>query len=311
MKFPLIGNERLRVSTDNLIRSRRFPHAFLIEGGIGSGRHTLARYLTVAALCDGEEAPCDICRSCHLFSVGTHPDFVCVTPESGKKNISVEQIRTLRQQVFVKAHIAQHRVFWIDGAERMNEQAQNALLKILEEPPEGVIFVLIALSRTALLDTIVSRCVILSVGIPETGEAAAYLTQRCDNDYAAIEHALAQADGRIGRALELLTGQTTDPTGDAAAEFLRLLLGGTEWELLGVLKPYEKDRAKTDALFVALKTETARQLRENRNMLTRARMLNRFYEKLCQYEKQLKTNVNLTLLFSAMVCDTVQLKNEI
>ncbi len=311
MKFPLIGNDRLKISCENLVGSGRFPHAILLEGAAGIGRHTLARFLTAAALCTERDVPCDTCRSCHLLSVGTHPDFVCVAPESGKKSISVDQIRELRQQVFVKAHIAERRVFWVDGAERMNEQAQNALLKILEEPPAGVIIMLIASSRMALLDTIVSRCVILSPGIPKTEQSVDYIREKHPAQPAEIEKALRQADGRIGRALELLDGKKGDPASEAAVRFLELLDEGGEWELLRLLKPFEKDRAGTDALFAALKIETARALRKNRDMLTKARLLNRFYERICTYETYLKTNAKLALLFSTLVCDTVRLKNEI
>ncbi|MCQ2449977.1 MAG: DNA polymerase III subunit delta', partial [Clostridia bacterium] len=281
MIFPLIGNERLKISVENLIHSGRFPHAVLLEGAAGSGRHTLAQFLTAAALCTETDSPCGTCHSCHLLSVGTHPDYICVAPEKGKRGISVDQIRELRQQAFVKAHIAAYRVFVIDGAERMNEQAQNALLKVLEEPPAGVILMLIATSRTALLDTIVSRCVVMSLGVPPTEQAVEYIAKQRSAERAAIEKALSQADGRIGRALELLDGKADDPAVEAAENFLELLQNGSEWELLKLLKPFEKDRAGTDALFAALKVETARRLRENLRIKTKARRLNRVDDRLC------------------------------
>lgn len=310
MSFPLIGNERLKNAVESFIAADRIPHALLIEGEKGVGRHTLAEYITRAAVCRGANAPCDACDSCHLARVGSHPDIVITAPDSGRKNISVDQIRSLRQQAFVKAHIADKRVFVIDRADTMNEQAQNALLKVLEEPPAGVVFILIAASRTALLDTIISRCVTLTPSIPERTQAAEYLAGMGKGSAQDIEKALGEAGGRIGRALELLENTDSDKAAASAAELLRLLQEGNEWEMLKLLAPFEKDRVGTDALFAALKSETVRELRKCRASSMQARLLNRFYDQVCSYEELLKTNINLSLLFSAMVCRAVQLNNE-
>ena len=301
MSFPLIGNERLKNAVESFIGADRIPHALLIEGEKGIGKHTLAKYITEAAVCTAQDAPCYECNSCHLAKVGSHPDIVNIAPENGKKNISVEQIRSLRQQAFIKAHIADRRVFIIEKADTMNEQSQNALLKVLEEPPQGVIFILIASSRTALLDTIVSRCVTLSPAIPEHSTAAKHIAEICDADASRIDEALQASSGCIGRALELLGDAQNDKIAQTACEFLELLIKEDEWGMLKLLAPFEKDRAATDALFSALKVETVRQLRKCRGLVMRSRMLNRFYDRLGTYEELLKTNINLSLLFCALV----------
>lgn len=310
MSFPLIGNERLKNAVKSFIAADRIPHALLIEGENGVGRHTLADFITRAAVCKGENAPCDVCDSCHLARVGSHPDIIMTAPDNGRKNISVDQIRALRQQVFVKAHIADRRVFVIDRADTMNDQAQNALLKVLEEPPAGVVFILIAASRTALLDTIISRCVTLMPSVPEREQSAEYLARMGKGSEEDIEKVLKESGGRIGRALELLESTDSDKATAAAVELLRLLDEGNEWEMLKLLAPFEKDRVATDALFAALKSETVHQLRRARPASVRARTLNRFYDQICSCEGLLKTNVNLSMLFSAMVCRAVQLNNE-
>lgn len=310
MSFPLIGNERLKNAVESFIAADRIPHALLIEGESGVGRHTLADFITLAAVCRGENAPCNACNSCHLAKVGSHPDIVITVPDNGRKNIAVDQIRSLRTQAFVKAHIADKRVFVIDRAETMNDQAQNALLKVLEEPPAGVVFILIATSRTALLDTIVSRCVTLTPAVPERALSVEYLAASNKGTAEEIEAALEEAGGRIGRAIEVLENTVSDKATLTAIEFLKLLDGGEEWEMLKLLAPFEKDRAGTDALFSALKNETVHQLRKARPQSIRSRVLNRFYDQLCSYEELLKTNINLSLLFSAMVCRVIQLNNE-
>lgn len=92
-----------------------------------------------------------------MAGAGSHPDIYIAAPEDGKKNITVAQIRSLRNEAYVKPHIANGRAFIIDMADTMNEQSQNALLKVLEEPPGNTLFLLIAQSKAALLDTVISR----------------------------------------------------------------------------------------------------------------------------------------------------------
>ena len=310
MSFPLVGNDRLKSSVEAFIKADRIPHALIIEGEHGTGKHTLADFITKAAVCTHDNPPCGECDSCHLAFVGSHPDIVFTAPDNGRKNISVDQIRALRQQAFVKAHIADKRVFIIDRADTMNDQAQNALLKVLEEPPAGVIFILIASSRTALLQTIVSRCVTLTPAIPETAVSIKYISAKRDVAHDIIEKALKDASGRIGRAFELLDKSDSDKAVTAATEFLKLLTDGNEWQMLQLLAPFEKDRASTDSLFSALKDETVAQLKKCRTTSVRAKVLSKFYEQLCSYEQLLKTNINLSLLFSAMVCRAAMLNNE-
>lgn len=310
MSFPLIGNERLKNSVKSFIAADRIPHALLIEGDKGIGKHTLAKFIAKAAVCKGENKPCFSCDSCHLSEVGSHPDIVFTAPEDGKKNISVEQIRSLRQQAFIKAHIANKRVFIVDRADTMNDQAQNALLKVLEEPPAGVVFILVASSRTALLETIVSRCVTLTPAVPEKGIAIEYLENLGKGTRQEIEETLKESGGRIGRALELLENAETDKVLAAAVKFLDFFEESNEWEMLKLLQGFEKDRAGTDLLFAALKNETAHRLRGARPSSIRAKALNRFYDQLCSDEQLLKTNINLSMLFSAMVCRAVHLNKD-
>ena len=175
MSFPLAGNARIRGALTAAIESGRLPHAILIEGDKGTGRHTLAAFTARAAVCEGENKPCGECRGCRLEHAGTHPDIWTVAPEDGKKNITVAQIRSLRSEAYVKPHMSARRVFIIDMADTMNEQAQNALLKVLEEPPGSVLFILIAENKAALLDTVISRCTVLSLSPPEISEAEKYL----------------------------------------------------------------------------------------------------------------------------------------
>ncbi len=130
MSYPFSDNGVLKNEVENIISTKRIPHAILIESDGSNDRFILAKYIAKAAVCSGDKKPCDICNDCHLADVGTHPDISVTDLEDAKKNISVSQIRQLRSNAFVKAHSAKNRVFIIKRAEKMNEQAQNALLKL-------------------------------------------------------------------------------------------------------------------------------------------------------------------------------------
>ena len=221
MIFP-VENKKIESSVKNFIKSKRIPHAIMIEGENDNANLELALYVASAAVCSGESAPCGVCKDCHLADVGSHPDITRVSALDGKKFLSVAQIRELRADAFVKAHQASHRVFIIEDAHRMNEQAQNALLKVLEEPPASVVFVLLVPSKTMLLDTIISRCVLLS------------LLAEKSNDNTHIE---------------------------SANKFIDLLLSGSEYEMLKLLTPLEKSRSDAEDFFNTLAVCVASKLK--------------------------------------------------
>lgn len=215
-------NEKVRSSVLGFINRGRIPHAIMIEGESEGGKLELAFFIASAAVCDSDSAPCGNCKNCHLAKVGSHPDITRVSALEGKKFLSVAQIRELRADAFVKSHSASHRIFIIEDAHRMNEQAQNALLKVLEEPPKNVVFILLVTSKTMLLDTIISRCVLLSL---------------------------------------LESRHEDDANKELADNFIDLLLSGSEYEMLKLLTPLEKSRTDAEAFFKALSTCAAKRLK--------------------------------------------------
>ena len=198
---------------DGLIRSLRegsFVHAYLISGMAGVGKRTLADCMTRFLLCSGAEKPCGVCPGCVQVRRGDHPDVVAVRPgklvnsdqPSGKSIIPVDDIREVVRICGEHTFEGGRRIVRIEQAEKMNPSAQNALLKTLEEPIEGNIFLLITDSPSLLLPTIVSRC--------------RHLTLHAWPDKV-VEHALTQSgamperrrdalrlcEGSIGKALAL------------------------------------------------------------------------------------------------------------
>lgn len=155
----------------SLVGGGRWPQSIVIEGPAGSGKAGLARRIAQAAVCTAEgERPCGACRACRNAGNGNHPDIITLQGDGTQKSLSVDRIRQMRAQAFVRPNEAEKKVFLLLDAGCMNASAQNAMLKILEEPPAYVIFVITVESRTQLLSTVLSRSVSVSLGGGESPE---------------------------------------------------------------------------------------------------------------------------------------------
>jgi len=173
---------------------KRPPYGLLLKGTKGIGKFDLAMNFAQSLLCqhpDEAGVACGQCPSCHWFAQDTHPDFRLLQPEvlsleggeteSGKKpskQISVDQVRGLADFVGMSAHQGGRRLVVIHPADAMNTNAANALLKSLEEPPQGVLFILVSNKPQQLLPTILSRCLIFAVSAPDAGSAERWLKER-------------------------------------------------------------------------------------------------------------------------------------
>ncbi len=159
----------LKKEISSVISLNKLPHAIIIEKGDYYSRIDFSFFLAACALCDGEgESPCGECRNCMKAFRKIHPDILLYERENGKKEFSVKIIRDfIKPAAYVKAGEANGKVFIIKDAETMNISAQNAMLKIFEEPPESVIFILCCDNSTALLETIRSRATVYSMGLTD------------------------------------------------------------------------------------------------------------------------------------------------
>ncbi len=171
-------------------RKDALPHALLLTGHAGVGKHQFALDISAALLCqkiDSTSTACGNCTSCSWFKEGLHPDFRLISPEEAdtasakkktpkKTQISIDQIRQLYNYLSLSNHQAQSkRLIVISPAETLNIASANALLKILEEPPEGTIFLLVTSQPHRLLATITSRCQAIHMPMPEHTEAIDWL----------------------------------------------------------------------------------------------------------------------------------------
>lgn len=156
--FPLpLGNEEIKKLLRNELENCKLNHALLLEGPIGSGRKTFARNIASALACKASCRPCGNCRYCKRIIDNKCPDVINIVVPNEKKTISVDQIREIRLDAFVIPCELDFKMYIISEADKMTIAAQNAFLKILEEPPEYVYFILICESSATLLPTIKSR----------------------------------------------------------------------------------------------------------------------------------------------------------
>lgn len=142
---------------------KQLSHAYLITGGSPDSRRALARRMAAAYLCGEKDAPCGSCRHCRKVAAAIHPDVSVTAPLPDKREIAVDQIRALRTDVYIRPNEGDRKVYIIDPADLMNDNAQNALLKVLEEGPSYAAFLLLAEQPGRLRETVRSRCETLSL----------------------------------------------------------------------------------------------------------------------------------------------------
>ncbi len=233
----LLGNEQLKADLLQSLRRGRASHFYLICGPEGSGRHTLARLLAAALMCEGGQPPCGACDHCRKVLGGVHPDFITVDdPE--KKTVPVDLIRQARADIYIQPNEGRRKIYLFPRAQDMGVPGQNALLKILEEPPKYGVFLLIAGNPEALLPTVRSRCTELTLLPLSEAVLRRELEKRFPNaEPDSISAAIARSDGYLGQAMKLLAGNDLSPQ---TLELLNALNTRDSFALLQALVPMEK-----------------------------------------------------------------------
>ena len=235
-------NKRAQETLAAFVNGGRFPHALLLEGPEGSGRRTFAREIAAALFCRGEHKPCGSCNQCRKVLEQNHPDVEYYGGDGSRRSFHIDTIRQLRQNAWLLPGEAPCRVCVLCGAENMTDQAQNALLKILEEPPEHTIFILTAENRAMLLPTILSRVQTIRLEPLTPAEILPVLRERCpDQPGEKLEWAAETAD-TIGQALALLADESLQKHAQLAQRMLELLCNGSEYDLLTTVEPVSRKR---------------------------------------------------------------------
>lgn len=209
----IIGNENTKRRLGDALSTGSLSHAYIIEGAEGSGRFTLATQIACVLNCknsadENAPHPCLECNMCRRILSGSAPD-VRVTDTDGRAAIGVDSIRLLKEDVYLSPTESEYKVYIIKNSEKMTAQAQNALLKVLEEPPDKVVFFLLTTDSGELLTTIKSRAQTIRMQILDAKTIRNYLKTEYADKIGKMPEEKAEAlvsasGGRIGEAIKLL-----------------------------------------------------------------------------------------------------------
>lgn len=208
------GHDRVVDDLKRAASSGRFPHALLFVGPEGVGKRTFARRLAQALFCEQREEgsldPCDSCPSCRRVVSGDHPDLHEVGRPEDRHELPIAVIRDLCRDLSLKPMRGSRKIAIIDDADHLNEEAANAFLKTLEEPPEGAVLILVGTSAELQLDTIISRCRVVRFDPLPEAELRAILHDRTPEAGPDELDALAMlGEGSVSRALSLADPELT------------------------------------------------------------------------------------------------------
>ena len=207
----VIGQEQMTQNLENALKYKKISHAYLFQGERLSGKRMIADIFARALQCEAAgDRPCNQCRSCKQALNGNHPDIIYVEHDKSTV-ISVDNIRTqINGDIAIKPYSSAYKIYIVDEAEKMNIQAQNALLKTLEEPPEYAVIMLLSTRAEAMLPTILSRCVTLNTKpVPDDKIKHFLMTKVQIPDYRASICA-SFARGNVGRAIQLASNEEFD-----------------------------------------------------------------------------------------------------
>lgn len=233
----IIGQDHIKEHLKKAIAIKQISHAYIISGERNSGKEFIARIFAQTLQCEaGKDEPCNTCRSC-LQAVGNnHPDIKKITHE--KPNvISVDDIRNqLVGDVLIKPYYGPWKIYIINEAEKMNDAAQNALLKTLEEPPAYAIIILLTVNEDSLLQTVRSRCVSISMKPVDNKQMRKYLVDSLHIPVYQADICMAFARGNVGRARNLAMSEDFDNIKDNAVSVLKYIKEMNTAELVEAVK---------------------------------------------------------------------------
>lgn len=244
-EFKLLGKREARERVASQISSKKLPHALMLVGEKGIGKSFFADYICKLLFCNGESAPCGECAPCKKIEKGIHPDIFKIYPEGKSETIGVKTIAPIKEHIYIKPNDAAYKIFIIYSAERMNKFAQNALLKMIEEPPEDTFFIFTCQNAQALLPTVRSRVSMLSLSTATEKEIIEELSLRFeDKDKSELEKAAKMSGGNVGRAIEILTSSETNALYKDLENIAKALCDKDRAALTLALGPYSKNKEK-------------------------------------------------------------------
>ncbi len=234
----IIGQEQLKEHLQNAIAMNKVSHAYIINGERSSGKEFAAKVFATALQCEkGETEPCGECHSCIQAKSGNQPDIIFVSHDK-PNTIGVEDIRTqINNDIGIKPYSSPRKIYIMNEGEKMTVQAQNALLKTLEEPPEYAVILILTTNVEALLPTILSRCVVLNMKPVPDHKVKKFLMEELKiPDYKA-NICVAFARGNIGKAKMLASSEEFEKVKEEAVTLVKYI---NDMDISEVVKAIKK-----------------------------------------------------------------------
>jgi len=239
----IIGQQSIREQLQGAVAADHVSHAYILYGESRSGKEFVAKTFAQALLCedpqtdaDGRQEPCCECRSCKQAMGMNHPDIIYVKHDK-PTTIGVDDVRVgILETVPIKPYCSKYKIYIMEEAQLLTPQAQNALLKTIEEPPEYVVFLLLTNSTEMLLPTILSRCVMLEMKPVRDDEMREYLMRELQVPESRAEICIAFARGNVGRAKALASSEDFDKIRAGALALLKNIRDMDTAEIMESLK---------------------------------------------------------------------------
>jgi DNA polymerase III subunit delta' len=245
----IIGQTEIILNLKNSLTNDRIGHAYIFSGPVGIGKRTVAEIFASLLLCRNplDGSVCGKCQACMLLESGSNPDFRRIQAEGA--SIGVEEIRDIQGDVVVRPMYSPRKVYIIEEADKMTVQAQNCLLKTLEEPPPYVVIILTASNYEALLETIRSRSQRLKFKKNSYEQVRQAIEHKYGKEIKGIEFAASYADGVIGTALELAGTGEIIQLREKTAGLLAGLQHSKLSDIFNVFGFFEENREYVDIIF--------------------------------------------------------------
>lgn len=204
----IIGHDQIKEHFRKAVKNHQVSHAYILTGEAGMGRKSLANAFALTLLCEkGRIDPCMECHACKQVLSGNHPDLIYVSHEKAG-SIGVDDIRKqINDTIMVRPYSSYYKIYIVDEAEKMTAQAQNALLKTIEEPPSYAIIILLTTNQEAFLPTILSRCIQLKLKPLRDSVVKAYLMEKMQVPEADADIYAAFARGNLGKAIKIASSE--------------------------------------------------------------------------------------------------------